>query len=110
MILKTVACMAPEVLRGQEATRTDIWAVVLVLYDPPGAEALRWSPGARVHVHVVTGVGTFTLTARVLRCAVWALHPTDGATYRGALQFDSRCESFRQLTAQPGSGILDAAS
>jgi hypothetical protein len=72
-----------------------------------GGRPLR--PGARVHVHVMTAAGTFTVTARVLRCAVWALHPTDGATYRGALQFDTRWESFQELAGQPGSRIPDAS-
>jgi hypothetical protein len=89
---------------GVRATLRPGCSVCVVDLSPGGAlvqgeRPLR--PGARVHVHVVTGVGTFTLTARVLRCAVWAIHPTDGATYRGALQFDSRCESFRELATQP---------
>ena len=66
-----------------------------------GERPLR--PGARVHVHVATSVGAFTAMARVLRCAVWALHPTDGVVYRGALQFDIRCESFRELSSRPES-------
>lgn len=59
-------------------------------------------PGTRVHMHVVTAVQTFTLTARVLRCAVWALHPFDGVTYQGARQFDRRCELFWEPGTQPG--------
>jgi hypothetical protein len=59
-------------------------------------------PGTRVHMHVVTSVQTFTLTARVLRCAVWALHPLDGVTYQGALQFENRCELFGEAGTQPG--------
>ncbi len=58
-------------------------------------EALRpLRPGARVHLQLVTAARTFLLTAHVLRCAVWSLDPDDGATYRGALEFEERCELF----------------
>ena len=57
-----------------------------------GERPLR--PGSRVHIHVAGHARTFAVAARVLRCAVWALHPTDGVTYRGALQFENRCELF----------------
>jgi hypothetical protein len=78
-----------------------------------GERPLR--PGARVHMQVVTSARTFTLTAHVLRCAVWTLHPLDGVTYRGALQFDDRCESFWEDgthvgTRVPGTAIPDATS
>jgi hypothetical protein len=72
-----------------------------------GARPLR--PGARVHMHVVTSARTFTLTARVLRCAVWTLHPLDGVTYRGALQFDDRCESFGEAATHVGAGVPGTA-
>ena len=49
-------------------------------------------PGAHVHFHFVIGRREFRLTARVLRCAVWMLDSLEGITYRGALQFDERCE------------------
>ena len=62
-------------------------------------------PGARVHVQIVTTVRAFALVARVLRCAVWTLDPHDGATYRGALQFEDRCESFWEPETQSGSEI-----
>ena len=77
-----------------------------------GERPLR--PGARVHVQVVTSARAFTLTARVLRCAVWTLHPVDGVTYRGALQFDDRCEPFWERGAHvgarlPETGLPDGA-
>jgi len=53
-------------------------------------------------MQVVTSVQPITLTARVLRCAVWALHPLDGVTYQGALQFENRCELFGEAGTQPG--------
>ena len=49
-------------------------------------------PGSRVHLHVTTAHGKVSLAAHVLRCAVWALDPETGVTYRGALKFDHRCE------------------
>lgn len=49
-------------------------------------------PGARVHLQLVTSARTFTLAAFVIRCAVWALDDEAGATYRGALRFEHRCE------------------
>jgi hypothetical protein len=72
-----------------------------------GERPLR--PGARVHMQVVTSARTFTLTARVLRCAVWTLHHLDGVTYRGALQFDDRCELFWESGTRVGAGIPGTA-
>jgi hypothetical protein len=57
-----------------------------------GGRPLR--PGARMHLQLVTPMRTFVLAAHVLRCAVWALDEASGATYRGALRFEQRCESF----------------
>jgi hypothetical protein len=65
-------------------------------------------PGARVHVQLVTSARTFTLTARVLRCAVWTLHPNDGVIYRGALQFEDRCELFGEPLTHAGSKVPGA--
>jgi hypothetical protein len=62
-------------------------------------------PGARVHFQIVTTVQAFALVARVLRCAVWTLDPYDGATYRGALQFEDRCESFWEQETRVGTEI-----
>jgi hypothetical protein len=49
-------------------------------------------PGARVHFQLVTTERAFALVGRILRCAVWTLDAERGATYRGALHFDERCE------------------
>lgn len=68
-----------------------------------GERPLR--PGARVHMQVVTSARAFTLTARVLRCAVWTLHPLDGVSYRGALQFDDQCEPFWEPGTRGGAGL-----
>ena len=61
-------------------------------------------PGSRVHLHVTTAHGKVSLAAHVLRCAVWALDPETGVTYRGALKFDHRCE----FTWEAGAGHVSA--
>jgi hypothetical protein len=68
-----------------------------------GERPLR--PGSRVHMHVVSSTRTFAIAARVLRCAVWALHPMNGVTYRGALQFENRCELFWEPGTRPGTQL-----
>lgn len=68
-------------------------------------------PGARVHLQLITGTRTFALAARVLRCAVWSLEPYNGVTYRGALEFEERCEVFWEtgtaVAAIPGDDTRD---
>jgi hypothetical protein len=61
-------------------------------------------PGARVHFQLETTTRVFALVARVLRCAVWMLD-AEGATYRGALKFEDRCESFWEQRTHCGSHI-----
>ena len=51
-------------------------------------------PGTRVHVRLVSEHWSLAVAALVLRCVVSALHPEDGITYRGALQFEARCHQF----------------
>lgn len=62
-------------------------------------------PGARLHFHLVLRQQSFGLVAHVLRCAVWTLDPREGITYRGALQFETRCELFRETETQIGFAI-----
>jgi hypothetical protein len=62
-------------------------------------------PGARVHVQIVTTVGAFSLVARVLRCEVWTLDALLGVTYRGALQFEQRCDFLWEGETLIGSPI-----
>jgi hypothetical protein len=62
-------------------------------------------PGARVHFQLVTTANTFALVARVLRCAVWRLDADQGATYRGALQFEDRCDIVWEPATRPGSHL-----
>ncbi len=61
-------------------------------------------PGARLHFHLVLRHRSFGLVAHVLRCAVWTLDSREGITYRGALQFEERCE-FWETGTQIGSDI-----
>ena len=62
-------------------------------------------PGARLHFHLVLRDRSFGLVAHVLRCAVWALDERQGITYRGALQFETRCELFQETDTQIGSDV-----
>jgi hypothetical protein len=62
-------------------------------------------PGARVHFQLVITERAFALVARVLRCAVWTLDAEQGATYRGALQFDDRCEFAGEYETRYGSEV-----
>ena len=73
-----------------------------------GERPLR--PGSRVHMHVASTARTFAVAARVLRCAVWALHPMDGVTYRGALQFENRCELFWEPGTLRGTQVPRVAA
>jgi hypothetical protein len=76
--------------------------VVLVNVSAGGAllQGVRpFRPGARVHLQLVTTVRTLVLAAHVLRSTVWALDDIEGATYRGALRFEQRCESFWEAVA-----------
>jgi hypothetical protein len=92
-------------LSPAQATRTTLRpgrAVTVVNFSAGGAllqGARPFRPGARVHLQVVTSVRTFVLAADVLRCAVWALDDVEGATYRGALRFERRCESLWETLA-----------
>ena len=62
-------------------------------------------PGARLHFHLVLRRRTFGLVAQVLRCAVWKMDSREGLTYRGALQFQERCEFFREHGSHSGSHL-----
>lgn len=82
--------------------------VLLVDLSAGGAlvEAVRpLRPGARVHLQLVTEQRTLALPAHVLRCAVWSLDARDGATYRGALKFENRCDLFWEAETRRGSAI-----
>jgi hypothetical protein len=63
-------------------------------------------PGARVHFQLVTTERAFALVGRILRCAVWTLDAERGATYRGALHFDERCDFSGDYDTRRGSELL----
>lgn len=66
--------------------------VVLIDVSEQGAliEAPRpLRPGGRIHLLVSAGDARQAITAVVLRCAVAAIEPTGGVTYRGGLAFDT---------------------
>jgi hypothetical protein len=62
-------------------------------------------PGARLHFHLVVRHQSFGLAVRVLRCAVWTLDSREGIQYRGALQFEERCELFWETETPIGSDV-----
>jgi hypothetical protein len=62
-------------------------------------------PGARVHMQITTPARTMGMAAHVVRCAVSALHPLDGATYRGAVQFEQRCDLLWEGATLSGSSV-----
>jgi hypothetical protein len=45
------------------------------------------------------------LAVRVLRCAVWTLDSREEIQYRGALQFEERCELFWETETPSGSDV-----
>ena len=57
-------------------------------------------PGAHVHFQIVTKLRMLALNARVLRCEVWMLDSSYGVTYRGALQFEERCDLVWEAETQ----------
>ena len=61
-----------------------------------GRRPLR--PGARVHLQILTTSQRFPIAALVLRCAVRALDPLAGVTYRGAVKFEHRVEWWAAST------------
>jgi hypothetical protein len=67
------------------------------------AKPLR--PGAKVHFQLATADRVWALAGRVLRCAVWLVDPHAGVTYRGALQFEERCESLWEQQTRGGSEV-----
>ena len=84
--------------RVSHATLRPGCSVQVIDLSPAGAQVetdRQLRPGARVHMRIVTERWTISIAAHVLRCAVWAIHPEEGITYRGALCFDERCPRLR---------------
>lgn len=79
--------------------------LTLIDVSPGGAlveveRALR--PGARVDVHLETDAQRWTVSARVVRCAVAAIDAEAGITYRAALAFIDSCEWMREALTPAG--------
>jgi hypothetical protein len=86
-----------ELPRSAEARATLRPGCAITVVDVSAGGALvegprPFRPGARVHVQIVTTSQRFAIAAQVLRCAVWALDPLAGVTYRGAVKFEHRVE------------------
>ena len=99
-----------EVVGNAQATLRPGCTVTLVDLSAGGAlvEAGRpLRPGARVHLQFRRGARRFTLMAHVLRCAVWALDRDAGVRYRGALQFEHRCERLWEPEGRGGCDVHD---
>jgi len=62
-------------------------------------------PGARVHFQIVTTLRAFSLVANVLRCEVWMVDSRRGVTYRGAVQFEQRCNFLWEEETPIGSAV-----
>jgi hypothetical protein len=96
----------PPDISSTRATLRPGCIVFLVDVSAGGAlvEAFRpLRPGARVHLQMAAGTRARPLTAHVLRCAVWSLNSIDGVVYRGALEFEHRCEwPWRQDSLSSG--------
>lgn len=96
---------------GTRATLRPGCNVTLVNLSAGGAllEGSRpFRPGARVHLQLVTPRRTAVLPAQVLRCAIWALDVLEGATYRGAVKFEDRCESIWDSAVSAGGAARRA--
>ena len=71
-------------------------------------------PGARIEVQLDTEVRGSMVVASVMRCAVSAIDPVVGVTYRSALAFAEACDWVREATTQagyqePGLTFIDRA-
>lgn len=82
--------------------------LIVIDLSPCGAlvearRALR--PGSNVDLHLETDTRRGTVSARVVRCAVSAIDPEAGLTYRAALSFIDTCEWVREALTQRGYGM-----
>jgi len=111
-------------IAGTQAILRPGYAVSLIDLSSGGAliegpRPLR--PGSRVHLQLTTKTRRLGIVAHVLRCSVASLGAGQGGVqYRGALQFDQRCDALwedetlegyiipdehRALTHTPGQGL-----
>jgi hypothetical protein len=99
-----------EVLRMPQATLRPGCPVDVIDLSPQGlqVQSLRpLRPDSRVLARVVVGDQTITLSATVLWCLVWAVHPDEGVTYRGGLHFEELCLPVWEELAR-GAHLLHA--
>ena len=62
-------------------------------------------PGARLHFQLVMGHREFGLASRVVRCVVSMLDSQKGIRYRGALEFEERCDGLWETQTRTGSHV-----
>jgi hypothetical protein len=102
--------LAREKLSVTQVTLRPGGPVEVVDLSPQGIqiESVRpMRPGSRVLVRLAVGDQTMTVPAVVLRCAVWAVQPEEGVTYRGSLRFDELCLPLWEEQSR-GSNLTNA--
>ena len=62
-------------------------------------------PGSVVDLQLETDARRATIAARVVRCAVAAIHSESGVTYRAALSFKEACDWVREEPTHEGYGL-----
>ena len=62
-------------------------------------------PGSVVEVQLESAARGLMIGARVTRCAVAALHPESGVTYRAALAFSDSCDWVREAATRNGYAV-----
>ena len=70
--------------------------------------ACQLRPGSRIEVHLENEDRRDLIAARVTRCAVAAIDPQTGITYRAALCFAESCEWVRERTTPEGYAVHEA--
>ena len=71
--------------------------------------ACQLRPGSRIEVHLENEDRRDLITARVTRCAVAAIDPQTGITYRAALCFAESCEWVRERTTPEGYAVPETS-
>jgi len=102
--------LAREMLSVTQVTLRPGGPVEVVDLSPQGIQvesARPLRPGSRVLARLAVGDQTMTVPAVVLRCAVWAVHPEEGVTYRASLCFDELCLPFWEEQSR-GSSLTNA--
>ncbi|HYT66163.1 MAG TPA: PilZ domain-containing protein [Vicinamibacterales bacterium] len=67
-------------------------------------------PGSRIEVQLEGKMRGGMVAARVTRCAVAAIHPESGITYRAALAFSESCDWVREAMTQSGYALPDGTT